>query len=127
MSIKKVKVKEIVEAARKNGYEHHRGGWYKYEGSKLVGACILGQVALNLRVYDLDLERTLNRLALVDYPLNDGTIGNTGIGYAIEYLNDVPVSASDEFHSYEELVNTLEEWLMPYFEIEIDLASANYF
>ena len=44
-------VKEVFEAIKKNGFEHLRDEWtsYGYNG-KPVGACVLGQGALNLNV-----------------------------------------------------------------------------
>jgi hypothetical protein len=44
-------VKEIYDALDKNGFEHLRGTWFEgWNDGKPVGACVLGQAALNLNV-----------------------------------------------------------------------------
>jgi len=50
LDIKEVTVKEVFEAIKKNGFDHIRSNWIITSDGKPVGACVLGQGALNLGV-----------------------------------------------------------------------------
>lgn len=53
--IVRVRVSTVIKAIEKNGYVHYRGGWFQERygpgfNRHIVGACILGQGALNLGI-----------------------------------------------------------------------------
>lgn len=103
-------VEEVFEALAKNGLEHIREEWISADNEKVVGGCVLGQAAYNLKTpafeeqYDLqdeeiigsvgDLYDELNVFAAKDSRwYNDATkeaMGNdeAGIAEVIVYWND---------------------------------------
>lgn len=100
----KVTVKEIYEAAKKNGLDWLRGEWFNYEWSnnrKPFAACVLGQAAYNLSVVDQmskgdhSLEKQLDTL-VVEYT-SKWYCGYNGAGGTIIHWNDDVKSGGEEF------------------------------
>lgn len=82
-----MKVSQVIDAIEQNGYKQIRGSYITWEDSlysprdkdHVVGACALGQAALNLGIGFTDIEGALNEVYL-------GSAGNLD-EYIIE-LND---------------------------------------
>jgi hypothetical protein len=84
---REITIDDVLDAIEKNGLEQTFGSFFKTEGEdyvnnppksgKIIGACALGQAALNLGVNNFSLTDTLN-LALP----------NTRLGQRIIKMND---------------------------------------
>lgn len=54
VELKTVKVSEVIDAVKQNGFEHLRGEWIHSVGGKITGGCVLGQGAVNLGILSHD-------------------------------------------------------------------------
>jgi hypothetical protein len=52
MAERRIKIRDVVEAIRKDGLTKTKGEFFEYDktGEKIIGGCALGQAALNLSV-----------------------------------------------------------------------------
>lgn len=87
--------KDVFEAIKKNGYPHIRG---QYGGT--LGACAIGQAALNLGV---DPYRLDNALAM----------SKLGLSRAIVHINDDHIAYEPDgsvpiYHTYDEIVREVK-------------------
>lgn len=107
-----VTIGQITEALARNGLEHLRGTWLDvdYGTGTPTGGCILGQTGHNLgasRAQVARLQGMLNRLPddiRVTYLTESGTEKTSKVGDAMVHLNDLPVSDTGQYRSYERLV-----------------------
>lgn len=98
MTIQRITVEDIIKAMDENGYEHKRRGWFTYNpGGQIVAACILGQIAINLKVTQ---DAIINALDQFDSPMKDTTLAT----YAMEKNDDSDMS-------YKQIANTLRSRL----------------
>ena len=66
MEAREVTVKQFIEAMRRNGYEHIKGEYIRFEpleSKNPVAGCAIGQAAINLGVYPEDLHTEFRRLS----------------------------------------------------------------
>jgi hypothetical protein len=142
---KKVKIRDVLEAAKANGFELARVDWIvsKRDGSIKAG-CILGQTAVNLGVAPVDgfvfrgdtretsqynLMEQLNKLTVS--PSSKWHYGDKsysrGVGSVITHWNDSwRPDANDgkrkyALRTYKDIVKMMEEVLEPYLNSEIEL------
>jgi hypothetical protein len=115
----KVKVKEILEAAKENGYEHYQSGWGRGLGTAknpYTAGCILTQTAINLGVDERDLFRRLGELR------EDGNnIFVSGIGGKIVNANDA------EKLPYKKLVSLMNKLLKPHKDAELNIKKKKHY
>jgi len=107
-------VKEVAAAIRMNGLEQIQEDYirYDYEKGEIVGACAIGQAAVNLggifREQPDYLERQLNQVVLENHPLNywecprESCGGRQHLGQLITHLNDY------HFWTFEEIADWLD-------------------
>jgi hypothetical protein len=126
MARKRFKIRQVLDAMRKNGFEHARGAWIKDNGKsqapfgasygnfetrkKFDAACITMQAALNLGVDAVGLRDRLNYL-------NGGYAGDAIIQY-----NDDPYTV----HTYDDTVEFAEKVLTPFLDTEIEVAEVDW-
>ncbi len=139
-------VKELFDSLEKNGFEHLRGSWFKYDNDGLiVGGCVLGQAAINLGAWEdaneAGEEGTITR-ALDEFPITEGRWTEwpdnmnewdrpQNVGSQIIFWNDVTrVTGVDEnennvfeyrLKTWPEVVEMARECLTPYFDKQIQL------
>ena len=115
MTTKTFKVSEVIEAVRKNGYEQITGSLIKASGAKFIGACAMGQAALNLGVnpwnleeagYSVEIKMGENDLDIKP----DTSVALTGF---IEYLND------GKRLTCEQIADEAEKAYKDYLDVEI--------
>lgn len=110
-----MKVKDVIEAGRKNGLKWLRDG--NYYNKDTGSACWIGQAAINLSVYDIDLDRALLRLFEKEHPEPFKSMGsdygwgrNYGARAWITDYNDFKAESYDDVTRYvEELFAGLED------------------
>ena len=84
-----VTTEQIIKAMEDNGYTHTRGSWfathYDSRGKPvIVGACIMGQAALNLGIEEVDVLTILNNAIAFD----ETRLTARGLGNIIMSMND---------------------------------------
>jgi len=120
-SLTKLTVREVYEALKENGFTHLRGEWLLQDYSskakgKIVGACILGQAALNLNLlpeWDIETEakevpvlthiyRTSNNSDVLIERLNEYTLSHQ--------LNRFGVPPDSKWHTFGNCAQTIIHW-----------------
>ncbi len=105
----KVTVRDIVEAARKNGLKHARSAWYSYEGTdfkdKSNAACIMGQAFYNL-TGSMDEDGARDLAARLDY-VSDKVSPGRSLAVEMIELNDKKTDGG-RWRTYKELVTAFE-------------------
>lgn len=133
----------ILDALVENGFEHIRGTWFKYgedaeNGEKLIiGACVLGQAALNLSANDDSIQRVLNKYIKIPYGRIPKHVRNAyepdeagGIGSILISMNDAYEYANGGvnryYYSWKQLVNYATKHIEPYRNTEVILYRKGY-
>jgi hypothetical protein len=122
---KRITIKQVIAAAKENGYEHTVSGWFNESGASplkpITKACIMGQAALNLGVNHHELRAAIDSIDKNRYtPLasriirkNDDYVPTPGGGYR-------PTT-------YEEMVKYLTDTLKPYEDQVIVVPKKKYY
>ncbi len=85
-------VEEVYNALKKDGFEHLRGQWTSTDmDGAIVGACVLGQTAINLGVH---ANSEFNGAFNLVYQLNTFPVDKSN-PWAIAYDIDLPRGAGD--------------------------------
>lgn len=75
IEVKDITLGDVFDAIEKNGYPQIRGNFIKYKGdddtNDVIGACAVGQGALNLGVAPTELGYHLANIKVGDRPLSD--------------------------------------------------------
>ncbi len=145
-------VKELFDSLEKNGFEHLRGTWFRYNDDGLVvGGCVLGQAALNLGAWENANEAGETGSiteALSNFPVTEGRWAkwpdnvNTeyapeNLGQQIIFWNDTtyPTGLFDEnglekleyrLKTWPEVVEMARECLTPHFDETIKLQAYDW-
>lgn len=89
-------IKDIADAIRKDGYKQITGHYVIYanvSNNEIIGACALGQAALNLQVEPASLQMYIDKLTKDSIPTcpegHDGAIVYYSLGSMIVHLNDI--------------------------------------
>lgn len=109
----KVTVRDILEAARKNGMKHVHGDWYQWdeEREEYTAGCIMGQAYKNLtgeadETGADEMAGALNQVSL-DLNLLDRYGQPVGLGTYMIEQNDFKTKA-DNYRPYNKLVDIFE-------------------
>lgn len=133
-------VKAVSEAIEKNGLEHLRGSWFRFDikdGKTLVvGGCVLAQAAINLGALQTeDSPEYQDRgtlLAALSFPPTGGrwTVPEDQevdtVGGQIIYWNDLEREGDWALKTYADVAQMARECLEPYFDKEITLESYDW-
>lgn len=140
--------KDLLEAIKKNGFEHLRGQWFAGNDGKVTGACIIGQAAINLgadsdyvqnrvdKVFTIGarslpdgikeefLEKPNGRFIYGDDKNHEFTFGFAAVMIA---MNDKMVDDISYAYSWNQLVRYAEKFLTPYLDINVKLEASKFF